>query len=315
MTVREMAEETGVNEKTIRRDLEAFRQAGFPLEETVCAHGRKKWRVDPKRNRPGLSFAFDEAVALYLARHLMEPLAGTPFWEAAQRAFRKIRATLGTEALNYVERFAGMFHQTMVGRSDYAKKARLIEEIVVGIEDHRAVFITYQSLRATEPVTYDVYPYGLTYHRGSLYLVGWAPGHEEIRHWKLDRLEDAEVTPVHFDPPEDFDIHDHMAKSFGVFHGDGNVRVKVRFSPTVARYVQEKSWHPSQKLMPQKDGAVIAEFDLDGTEEIKRWVLSFGRHAEVLEPKELRASVLEDCRELERMYVVRRDARPLFDRD
>ena len=62
MTVREMAEEAGVNEKTIRRDLEAFEQAGFPLEETVCAHGLKKWRIDPQRNRPGLSFAFDEAV-------------------------------------------------------------------------------------------------------------------------------------------------------------------------------------------------------------------------------------------------------------
>ena len=71
MTVREMAEEMGVNEKTVRRDLEAFRQAGFPLEETVGAHGLKKWRIDPKRNRPGLSFAFDETAALYLAGHLM----------------------------------------------------------------------------------------------------------------------------------------------------------------------------------------------------------------------------------------------------
>ena len=37
-------------------------------------------------------------------------------------------------------------------------------------------------------MTYDVYPYGLTYHRGSLYLIGWTPDHEEIRHWK-DRIE------------------------------------------------------------------------------------------------------------------------------
>ena len=78
VTVREMAEETGVNEKTIRRDLEAFEQAGFPLEETVCARGLKKWRIDPKKNHPGLSFAFDEAIALYLARRLLEPLALRP---------------------------------------------------------------------------------------------------------------------------------------------------------------------------------------------------------------------------------------------
>ena len=51
MTVREMAEEAGVNERTIRRDLEAFEQAGFPLEETVGAHGLKRWRIDAAKMR------------------------------------------------------------------------------------------------------------------------------------------------------------------------------------------------------------------------------------------------------------------------
>ena len=46
--------------------------------------------------------------------------------------------------------------------------------------------------------------------------------------------------------------------------------------------------YPSQKITTQEDGSLLAEFDLDGTEEIKRWVMSFGRHAEVLGPEELR---------------------------
>ena len=302
-TVKELAEEMGVSDKTIRRDLETFQQAGFPLKETVGDFGRKKWNIDHDKNQPGLTFTFDEAIALYLGRHLLEPLAGTVFWEAAQRAFKKIRATLGTGALRYIEQFAGMFHQTMVGASDYSKKADLIDELMVGIEDCRAVFLTYQSLRATEPVTYDMYPYGLTYHRGHLYLIGWAPDHEEIRHWKVDRIEDAEATQVHFNRPEDFDIHEHLAKSFGVFHGDGEVHVKVRFSPQVARYVQESNWHMSQKLSKQKDGGLIAEFDLDDTEEIKRWILSFGRHAVVLEPNLLRSDMLKDVTALGRLYA------------
>jgi hypothetical protein len=127
-SVEELAEELAVSGKTIRRDLRTFQAAGFPLEETVEQFGRKRWRNEPARNQPGLSFAFDEAVALYLARRLMEPPVGTPFWEAAQRAFRKIRATLGSEALRHVERFAELFHQTMVGVSDYAKKAELMDQ-------------------------------------------------------------------------------------------------------------------------------------------------------------------------------------------
>lgn len=301
-TVKEMVDEMGVSEKTIRRDLELFQQVGFHVVEAVEEHGRKKWRVDQERNQLGLSFTLDEAIALYLGRRLMEPLAGTLFWNASQNAFKKIRATLGGNTLKYIERFAAMFHHTSVGLSDYARKAELIDNLMLGIEDRRAVFITYQSLRATEPVTYDIYPYGLAYHRGSLYLIGFAPDHREIRHWKVDRMEEADVTPVHFNPPRHFDLREHLAKSFGVFHGDGDIHVKVRFDTSVARYVTESKWHASQNLTMLKDGSVIAEFDLSHTEEIKRWIQSFGRHAIVLEPDQLRFEMVEEINALRDAY-------------
>ncbi len=308
-TVKELCEEMKVSEKTIRRDLETFRRAGFPLEETVGEYGKKKWRVDPAKNQPGLSFAFDEAIALYLGRHFLEPLAGTLFWQAAQSAFKKIRASLGAEALRHIERFGHMFHQTMVGASDYSKKAEMIDVLMQGIEERRVVFIAYQSLRATEPVTYDVYPYGIAYHRGSLYLIGWSPDHQEIRHWKVDRIEESHLEEFRFPQPEDFDLHEHLAKSFGVFHGNGEVRVRIQFSSRVARYVQESTWHESQKLSPQKDGCLLATFDLGHTEEIKRWILSFGQHAEVLEPESLREDLRDELGQMARLYGERESPR------
>ena len=304
VTIHDMVHELGVSEKTIRRDLETFQAAGFPLKEQVCEFGRKKWHIEEGKAEPGLHFAYDEAIALYLGRRFLEPLAGTVFWEAAQRAFKKIRATLGADALKYIDQFGTMFHQTMVGVGDYTKKTELIDELMVGIEDRKAIFITYQSLRATEPVTYDVYPYGLIYHRGALYLVGRSPQHEEICHWKISRIEAAEVTKVHFQRPEDFDLQQHLAKSFGVYHGDGDVRIRVRFAAAVARYVCESNWHESQKLVQQKDGGVVAEFQLSDTEEIKRWIMSFGQHAVVLEPESLRDEIVQELKSLLAAYKV-----------
>lgn len=287
MTVKELSAEVGVCEKTIRRDLESFQTAGFPLTQTTGPFGRKSYSIDPEKNQPGMAFAYDEAIALYLGRRLLEPLAGTVFWEASQRAFKKIRAMLGTNALKYVDQFAAVFHQTSVGAGDYSQMAELIDLMMQGIEERRAMFITYRSQQATEPVTYDIYPYGITYHRGSLYLIGHSPQRNAIRHWKVDRIEGASLEELRFERPADFDLSRHFAKSFGVFQGDGNAHVKVRFSPAVARYVQESNWHASQKLTKEKDGGVLAEFDLDGTEEIMRWILSFGKNAVVLEPEEL----------------------------
>ena len=302
VTIKDMVHELNVSEKTIRRDLETFQTVGFPLNESVGDFGRKTWQIEAGKNEPGLYFAFDEAIALHLGRRFLEPLAGTMFWDAAQRAFKKIRATLGAEALKYIDQFGTVFHQTMVGAGDYTKKTELIDELMVGIEDHTAVFITYQSLRATEPVTYDVYPYGLVYHRGALYLVGRSPQHEEICHWKVSRIEDAEVTKIHFQRPDDFDLQQHLAKSFGVYHGDGDVKVRVRFAPAVARYVSESNWHGSQKLTPQKDGSLLAEFDLSDTEEIKRWIMSFGQHAVVQEPESLKMEIVEELNSLLAAY-------------
>jgi proteasome accessory factor B len=254
------------------------------------------------RAGPPLAFAIDEVIALYLGRQYLEPLAGTPFWDASRRAFQKIRATLGDGALQYIERFAEAFHHTAFGTSDYTKKAELVDRLQFAIENRRVAFLTYQSLRATEPVTYDIYPYGLIHHRGSLYLVGWAPEHEELRHWKVDRVFDVHVEELPFERPADFDLRQHLAASFGVMQGDGEVRVVVRFSPTVARYVQESTWHPSQRLREEKDGSLVATFELDGTEEIRRWILSFGQHAEVLKPEELREEIVAELRRLMDTY-------------
>ena len=78
------------------------------------------------------------------------------------------------------------------------------------------VNVTYQSLRATEPTTYDIYPYGFAYHRNALYVVGWAPRREQIRIWKVDRIEEAHLEDLRFQRPADFDLDEHFAKAFGI---------------------------------------------------------------------------------------------------
>ncbi len=58
---------------------------------------------------------------------------------------------------------------------------------------------------------------------------------------------------------------------------------------------------PAASPWGSPDGSVIVEFDLSGTIELTAWLLSFGRHAEVLEPASLREEI---AAELQRTLAV-----------
>ncbi len=249
MTIKELAAEVNVDDRTIRRDLNTLRKANFPLEERVTAHGCKHWKIVDGGAHVPIHFNWPEAVALYLGRRLLDPLAGTNFWTSAQSAFSKIRAMLGEAALTQLSKVEKTFLQTTPGVSDYSSKSELIDLLMLAIEDHKIAWVAYQSERATEPVSLELYPYGIVYHKGSLYLIAFSCEHKMIRHFKIDRVTGVDVQTLQFSPDANFHLAKHLANSFGVFHSDDHQsqpkKIRIRFSSEVARYVQEKTWHCS----------------------------------------------------------------------
>lgn len=301
MTVQDMVAETGSSPKTIRRDLDLFRTIGVPLEESIGPHGRKAYLV---RNDPGvpLTLSYDELLALSVGKRLLEPMTGTMFWESVDSAFRKLRASVSKTVLDYVERAGKGIHGIGQGAVGYESKGDIIDVLMQGVEEHQSVHIVYRGLSATEPAERTVYPYGLAYHHGWLYLVAYSPDHRQIRHYKVDRMEEASVSGVPFQVLDDFDLARHFANSFGVFAGDASLTARIQFSAKVARYIAEKRWHSSQQLEHRPDGSVIATFRLSSLEELKGWVLGFGSNAVVLGPRALRNQVRRELRQAAAAY-------------
>jgi len=300
-TVDTLAEALSVSAKTVRRDITAMRSLGIPIEECTKAHGQKTYRI-ANEAIPQINFAFDEALALMLCQSSAIVYQGTAIGEAAENAFEKILAALGPLQRDYLARMLPRIHQSHVG-GDYTGHNEIVEALTIGIEESRATFITYTSARSTEPVTYDIHPYGIAQHRGTLYVVGFSCHHDEIRMWKVDRMLDAAVTEVPFSRPRDFDLENHFAGAFAVVTGDQKVTVRVRFTGTAVRYVQEKQMHPSQAVTVHADGTATAQFDLTSTLEIKSYILSFGASAEVLSPTTLRMEIREELQQAINLYA------------
>ncbi len=132
-TLKELAAETGVSEKTIGRDLSLLRRLAFPIDEKIGEHGRKHWMMTDTEGLPALGFTLAEAAALYLGRQFLEGLAGTLFWTGAQSAFKKIQSALGDAALQHLHKLAAAFYLKTHALTDYSSRADLIDQLMVAI--------------------------------------------------------------------------------------------------------------------------------------------------------------------------------------
>src|SRR3989442_7222247 len=96
VTIDELASLCDVTTRTIRRDLQALEEAGFPLyDDRSNDDGKTRWRVNGQAFK-GLSagLTVSELCALYFSRTLLESLSGTPFRNEVESAFGKLASVL-----------------------------------------------------------------------------------------------------------------------------------------------------------------------------------------------------------------------------
>ena len=94
LSICEMAHHTSVNERTIRRDLKLFVEAGIPLRERVVRQNKKIWRIDYQGAMVTATFSAEDALALAVAEHYLAALKGTKFYGAMTHCRENVVANL-----------------------------------------------------------------------------------------------------------------------------------------------------------------------------------------------------------------------------
>ena len=67
--------------------------------------------------------------------------------------------------------------------------------------------------------------------------------------------------------------------------------------------VRERKWHRSQELTDLPGGGVRLRLRLSNLAEVERWILSWGTHATVERPEQLRAAIQQIGKELVSRYA------------
>jgi predicted DNA-binding transcriptional regulator YafY len=81
--------------------------------------------------------------------------------------------------------------------------------------------------------------------------------------------------------------------------------VRVRFDAPVVRSATRRAWHPSQTKRPRKlpDGGVELALRVAPDFEVENLAMRFGEHAEIIEPRELRAKIARRAAAMAKRYA------------
>jgi len=300
ITLDELVEETGVDRRTVHRDLAAVQEAGYPL--TADWQGGKKVYsfITKSRQIAPITFTLEELFSLHLLRSCAGLLPQEPFGREIDAIFSKIHAALPPRSAAHLERIARVSLPRFQGIRDYGRSASLLADLRKALLYQYRVRLSY-SRSGKEPAVYEVDPYTIVLAKGGLYLLGYAHNRDAVRLFAVERIAEITLTRQRFEMPDDFDPESRFSDAFGLVSGSP-MTLKVRFDSELAHMVKDRIWKTGQKLSVAGDGSVLLEFEASGSMEILAWLLSYGRHAEILEPPELRREMRRQVKGLREIY-------------
>jgi len=271
-----------VSRRTINRDIEDLCKAGIPIVTKQGVNGGISIMENYKWDKTLLTNTEKQDI-----------LAG----------LRSLDSVNGTNRYGkLMEKLAAGSSDFMVGSQSVlidlsswykASLSSKIESIRAAIDANRELEFFYyspkeESLRCIEP-------YYLIFRWSSWYVWGWCKKRNDFRMFKLNRMENMEITKREFEKRQ---IPMPDLSNERIF--PGGIKVKVLFEPECKwRLVEDFG---TESFQEQEDGKLLFQADYTNEENLITWLMSFRDKAELLEPEEIRNKIKESIGRMKRKY-------------
>jgi proteasome accessory factor B len=284
-----------VSVKTIYRDLEFMRERlQLPLGWDAYTPGYIY--TEPVNSFPTFQITEGELVALVVAEKALQQYRGTSFERPLLSAIKKMEQGLPeTISISLTEIEQTISFRT---RAEPILNLKTFDALAKATAAHRQLQIDYRKPGQQRTENRVIDPYHLANINGEWFLFAFDHLRKDIRTFVPVRIKAIRQTGKTFVRPQKFSLEQRLRDSFGVFSGQGEFEVVIRFNKQVADYIREKKWHDSQQLRELKQGGVELKLKLSSLSEIERWVLSWGGNAVVIKPGELAESVRQSAKKI-----------------
>lgn len=283
MTSRDLAEHFGVSRRTIFRDLRALSDSGVPL--TYSEGGG--YEILEGYQLPPLMLTAREAATLLVGTEFMRLQSDASLRTDADAVSLKIRSVLPREIREYVDRLSEntvldpyWSHAVQAEGKESGKWFKLSEAVARS----RKVIMEYFVESRQELTQRRVDPLGLIYYTDHWNLIAFDHLREEVRNFRLDRIEEMFVLSERFDRPAGFDLQTYLEQE-----GRRSDPIAVHLAFSSAVFSRVRSGIPARIEDEEREGETVrVRFTFENLDYLASWLLRFGAEVTVLEPVELR---------------------------
>lgn len=277
-----LAEQFEVSRRTINRDIEDLCKAGIPIVTKQGVNGGISIMENYKLDK-----------TLFTHGEMQDILAG----------LRSLDSVNGTNRYGQLmEKLSAGSSDFMVGNqsvlidlSSWYKDslAPKIELIRTAIDKCRELKFVYYSPKGESVRCIE--PYYLIFQWASWYVWGWCRNRKAFRLFKLNRMDEPQISEEVFVkrrvPMPDLSNE----KIF-----PGGIKTKALFEPECKwRLVEEFG---SGSFVQQGDGKLLFQADYTDRENLITWLLSFRDKVELLEPEDIRAELKVSIERMKKKY-------------
>jgi predicted DNA-binding transcriptional regulator YafY len=285
----DLAQTLGVSERTVYRDVQALLEAGVPLQGVPG----KGYRVPAEYLLEPVTLTTDEAIMLVLGSAYAAQNFDGRYRAAARSAQRRLDAALPPEARERAFALQGSVHLVPPSAFGTPTEDGLLQKVRQALVEERTLDATLTSAPATAR---RINPYGLVQKGATWYVVGHNPDQGRVVHLRLEEVDELTLTDATFERPDSYRTPPDGPET------TPTQTVRVLFAAEVAPAVQVAPSLQVADRSYRSDGRLLLTLKVDHELEVLPWLLSWGRHARVLEPRALRQRLATEARAVAEQY-------------
>ncbi len=185
-----------------------------------------------------------------------------------------------------------------------------VDKIHTGIGENRKISFQYFEYAVTKEKVfrrggdrYIVSPFALTWDNENYYLVAFDTDAERIKHFRVDKMTDIQISSHQRDGLEHFenvDVAVYSKKMFSMYSGEEET-VRIEFTNRLVGVVIDRFGKDIAVVQSDEDHFIIS-VSVAVSPQFLSWIAGFGNEARVLSPDGVIERVKQLAREIASMY-------------